>query len=92
MIKEVSDDDRLKLLIITGAGKAFCAMANLAIVPREYAFEFLLFCNQNPRPCPVLDVTEPGSSHPLMLTPEADLRADLPLQGWRTYRGTYGYY
>lgn len=53
------------------------AQANLAIVPREVAFEFLLFCHRNPRPCPVLDVTEPGNPHPPIMAPEADLRTDL---------------
>ncbi len=53
-------------------------ITNLAIVPKEYAFEFLLFCNRNPRPCPVLDVTEPGDPHPKLLAPEADVRTDLP--------------
>jgi uncharacterized protein YcsI (UPF0317 family) len=52
--------------------------ANLAIIPEKLAFEFLLFCNRNPKPCPILDVTEPGSPHPLFLAPEADLRTDLP--------------
>lgn len=54
------------------------AQANLAIVPKQVAFEFLLFCNRNPRPCPVLDVTEPGNPHPTLVAPEADLRTDLP--------------
>ena len=59
----------------------FCenyGQANLVIVPEEYAFEFLLFCNRNPRACPVLDVTEPGDPHPKLIAPEADLRTDLP--------------
>ena len=30
--------------------------ANLAILPQASAFEFLLFCQRNPKPCPVLDV------------------------------------
>lgn len=51
---------------------------NLAVVPKDYAFEFLLFCNRNPKPCPVLDVTEPGSPHPPRIAPEADIRTDLP--------------
>jgi uncharacterized protein YcsI (UPF0317 family) len=58
--------------------------ANLAIVPEEYAFEFLLFCNRNPRPCPVLDVTEPGDPHPRLMAPESDLRTDVPL--YRVYK------
>lgn len=61
---------------------AYCcqgyAQANLAIVPQNLAFEFLLFCLRNPRPCPVLDVTEPGDPHPKIMAPEADLRTDLP--------------
>jgi uncharacterized protein YcsI (UPF0317 family) len=52
--------------------------ANLAIVPRESAFEFLLFCNRNPRPCPVLEVTDPGDPHTRVVSPEADLRTDVP--------------
>jgi len=53
------------------------AQTNLAIVPEEHAFEFLLFCNRNPRPCPVLDVTDPGDPHPKLMAPEADLRTDV---------------
>jgi uncharacterized protein YcsI (UPF0317 family) len=52
--------------------------ANLAIVPLDYAFEFLLFCHRNPRPCPVLEVTEPGDPHPQLMAPDADLRTDVP--------------
>ena len=54
------------------------AQNNLAIVPKDYAFEFLLFCQRNPRPCPVVDVTEPGSPHPRVVAPNADIRTDLP--------------
>jgi uncharacterized protein YcsI (UPF0317 family) len=52
--------------------------ANLVIVPRDLAFDFLLFCQRNPRPCPVLDVTEPGLPEPRRVAPGADLRTDLP--------------
>jgi len=52
-------------------------MADVAIVPKEYAFAFFLFCHRNPRVCGVLDVTEPGSPHPLSVAPDADLRTDL---------------
>jgi uncharacterized protein YcsI (UPF0317 family) len=58
--------------------------ANLAVVPRELAFDFLLFCTRNPRPCPLLDVTEPGSFEPRHVAPGADLRVDLPR--YRVYR------
>ena len=58
--------------------------ANLAILPRELAFDFLLFCQRNPRPCPVIDVVEAGSYRPPVAAPEADLRTDVPL--YRVYR------
>jgi uncharacterized protein YcsI (UPF0317 family) len=58
--------------------------ANLVIVPKDLAFDFLLFCQRNPKPCPLLDVTEPGDPTPRNLAPEADLRTDLP--GYRIYR------
>lgn len=52
------------------------AQANLIAVPREWAFDMLLYGQRNPRPCPVLDVT---SSWTTPLAPGADLRTDLPL-------------
>jgi uncharacterized protein YcsI (UPF0317 family) len=52
--------------------------ANLVILPREWAFDFLLFCQRNPKPCPLLDVTEPGDPEPRAVAPGADLRTDLP--------------
>jgi uncharacterized protein YcsI (UPF0317 family) len=52
--------------------------ANLVVVPKHLAFDFLLFCQRNPRPCPLLDVTEPGSPEPALVAPGADLRTDLP--------------
>jgi uncharacterized protein YcsI (UPF0317 family) len=52
--------------------------ANLVIVPRELAFDFLLFCQRNPKPCPVLDVTDAGCPEPKLVAPGADLRTDVP--------------
>ena len=36
------------------------AQANLCILPKAQAFDFLLFCMRNPRPCPILEVGEAG--------------------------------
>jgi uncharacterized protein YcsI (UPF0317 family) len=58
--------------------------ANLAVVPRDLAFDFLLFCQRNPKPCPLLDVTEPGSPEPRWAAPAADVRTDAPR--YRVYR------
>jgi uncharacterized protein YcsI (UPF0317 family) len=52
--------------------------ANLVVVPRDLAFDFLLFCQRNPKPCPLLDVTEPGDAEPRLIAPGADVRTDLP--------------
>ncbi|MDT8902502.1 putative hydro-lyase [Anaeroselena agilis] len=52
--------------------------ANLAIVPKDLAYDFLLFAQRNPKPCPVLDVTDPGSPEPKLMAPGADLRYDAP--------------
>lgn len=52
--------------------------ANLVAVPSDWAFDFLLFCQRNPKPCPLLDVTEPGDPEPKFAAAGADLRTDLP--------------
>jgi len=58
--------------------------ANLVILPRELAFDFLLFCQRNPKPCPVLEVLEPGVYEPAFTAPGADIRVDVPL--YRIYK------
>ncbi len=60
----------------SGAAKGF-VQANLVMMPREAAFDFLMFCVRNPKPCPVLDVLEAGETEP-SIAPGADLRTDLP--------------
>ena len=55
-----------------------------AILPRELAFDFLLFCQRNPKPCPLLEVVEAGEVEPLQFAPGADLRYDTPL--YRVYQ------
>lgn len=60
------------------------AQANMAVLPKDLAFDFLLFTQRNQKPCPVLDVTEPGSPVPRLIAPNADLRYDIPR--YRIYR------
>ncbi len=57
--------------------------ANLAILPRDMAFDFLLFCQRNPKPCPLLEVIEAGEVEPVEYAPGADIRTDVPL--YRVY-------
>ena len=51
--------------------------ANLVVVPQDWAYEVLLFGQRNPKPVPLLDVTDAGS-YRTALAPDADLRTDLP--------------
>lgn len=52
--------------------------ANLVILPKKYAYDFLLFCIRNPKTCPIIEVTDAGSPVPKKSAPTADLRTDLP--------------
>ena len=54
------------------------AQANLVVLPADDALDFLRFCVRNPKPCPVLEVTDTGSACPAGVAPHADLRTDLP--------------
>jgi len=58
--------------------------ANLVILPRELAYDFLVFAHRNPKPCPILEVTDPGSPEPTFSARGADLRRDVPR--YRIYR------
>jgi len=51
--------------------------ANLVIVPTSIAWDFLLFCQRNPKPCPILEVLDAGAVEPRVTAPAADLRTDL---------------
>lgn len=64
---------------ITGTSRGLAhgfVQCNLAILPKAFAFDFLLYCQRNQRACPVLEVTDPGSPEPKKLAPGADLRTD----------------
>lgn len=57
--------------------------ANLMIVPQAQAFDFLLFCQRNPKPCPLIEVLDPGSVEPACAR-GANIATDVP--GYRIYR------
>jgi uncharacterized protein YcsI (UPF0317 family) len=61
--------------------------ANLTIVPQADAFDFLLFCQRNPQPCPIVEVLAPGTRE-VLAAPGSDVATDLP--GYRVHR--YGEY
>jgi len=70
------------LVTPTSGWAAGWAQANLIALPRDRAYDFLVFAQRNPRPCPVLAVTEPGE--PFASIFDGDLRTDLP--AYRVYR------
>ncbi len=77
--KEIRADIRAGRLNAVTAGLApGYVQANLAVLPKEQAYDFLLFCQRNPRPCPLIEVTDAGSPEPVGVAPGADLRTDLP--------------
>ncbi|WP_057743720.1 putative hydro-lyase [Liquorilactobacillus capillatus] len=58
--------------------------ANLVIIPRELAYDFLLFTQRNPAPCPVLEVSDVGSRKLKDFGTDVDLANDFPK--YRIYR------
>jgi uncharacterized protein YcsI (UPF0317 family) len=58
--------------------------ANLAILPRALAEDFLRFCQLNPKPCPLIGVGAPGDWRLPALAEDLDIRTDLPrYRVWR---------
>jgi uncharacterized protein YcsI (UPF0317 family) len=51
--------------------------ANLAILPRALAEDFLRFCQLNPKPCPLIGVGAPGDWRLPALAEDLDIRTDL---------------
>ncbi|CAE6810694.1 putative hydro-lyase [Paraburkholderia aspalathi] len=60
------------------------AQGNLVVLPKAWADDFAAYCRANPTPCPLIGMTEPGSSLVPMLGDNIDLRTDLPrYRVWR---------
>jgi len=58
--------------------------ANLAILPKSLAEDFLRFCQLNPKPCPLVGVSAPGDWRVPALGEDLDIRTDLPrYRVWR---------
>ncbi len=51
---------------------------NLVVLVRAYAYDFAVYCQRNPKPCPLIEITDPGIVEPRYSAPGADLRTDLP--------------
>ncbi len=61
-----------------------CVQGNLVILPEYLAGDFYRYCDANPKPCPVLAVSQVGDPTLPPLAEDFDLRTDVPL--YRVYR------
>lgn len=58
--------------------------ANLAVLPSDFANDFLRFCQRNPKPCPLLGTSEPGAVAIPELGRDLDVASDVPrYRVWR---------
>ena len=57
---------------------------NVVILPEALATDFMRYCQRNPKPCPLLAVSEPGDASLATLGAGIDIRTDLPrYRVWR---------
>lgn len=57
---------------------------NVVILPARAANDFLRYCQRNPKPCPLLAVSEPGEFSLAALGSDIDIRSDVPrYRVWR---------
>lgn len=57
---------------------------NVVILPQKYAKDFAAFCERNPKPCPVLAMSEAGEPMLRSLGTDIDIRTDVPrYRVWR---------
>jgi len=54
------------------------AQANLCILPKKYAYDFLLFCQRNQQSCPLLEVSDEGSRFLKTSASNCDIATDVP--------------
>ena len=52
--------------------------ANVVILDKKFALDFMRFCQRNPKPCPLVGVTDTGSPFMRTLGAKIDIRSDVP--------------
>jgi uncharacterized protein YcsI (UPF0317 family) len=78
------EPQRIRALIrsgeITGSSRGLAlgyVQCNLVILPRDWAYDFLVYCQRNQRACPVMEIGDPGDPVPHRLAPDGDIRTDV---------------
>lgn len=51
---------------------------NVVILPLRYAANFLQYCLNNPKPCPLIGISHPGDVNIPNLASDLDIRSDIP--------------
>jgi len=51
---------------------------NVVILPEAYALDFMRFCQRNPKPCPLVGVSDTGDAMMRTLGADIDIRTDVP--------------
>lgn len=84
MIDASEDVKKLRMRIRSGEWKGSTSgmatahvQGNVTILPREFAGDFLRFCQLNPKPCPLLGISDAGDPRLPMLG-DIDIRTDVP--------------
>ena len=80
-----SNPQAARLAIRTGAYTGYtagiapgCVQANVCILPRALAEDFLLYCQRNPKPCPLIARSDLGDPRLPTLAEDLDIRTDIP--------------
>lgn len=78
------DKDRLRSAIRTAQYRGHTAglaagflQANIIILPEQYALDFMRYCQRNPKPCPLVGVSETGIPSMPTLGNDIDIRSDV---------------
>ncbi|MGR3513071.1 MAG: putative hydro-lyase [Paracoccaceae bacterium] len=60
-----------------GLGAGFL-QTNVVILPERYALDFMRYCQRNPKPCPLVGVSDTGNPMMFTLGRDIDIRTDVP--------------
>jgi uncharacterized protein YcsI (UPF0317 family) len=66
-----------------GLGQGYL-QTNLAILPQAHALDFMRYCQRNPKPCPLVGVSDTGNPRMVTLGADIDIRTDVP--AYNVYR------
>jgi uncharacterized protein YcsI (UPF0317 family) len=85
MVFDRSDPRAVRLAARSGAFAGVTAglapgyvQGNVCILPRAFAADFRLYCERNPKPCPLIGVSELGDPRLPSLGEDLDIRSDVP--------------